>query len=58
MQKRDEKDQTVCVTVYLDLETNQKLIKAVSNSKRSKRAEITVRIKDHLNKFPGDSNKF
>lgn len=50
--KEEKKKKTTCVTAQLDHETNQKLNEAALRSKRSKRAEMVVRLKDHLNKYP------
>ncbi|WP_440862644.1 TraY domain-containing protein [Symbiopectobacterium purcellii] len=40
------------VFVRLDDSTNERLIKAKNRSGRSKSNELTVRLKDHLERFP------
>lgn len=40
------------VMIRLDEDTNNKLLRATKNSNRSKTNEATVRLRDHLNRFP------
>lgn len=40
------------VTIKLDDATNNRLISAKNRSGRSKTNEMTIRIKDHLERFP------
>ena len=40
------------VSVYLDEDTNNRLIKAKDRSGRSKTIEVQIRLRDHLNRFP------
>lgn len=49
-ERKQEKD--VYISTRIDAETNQMLIKAAKESRRSKHNELAVRIKKHLKKFP------
>lgn len=49
---------TITITLILDEETNEALIQATKNSKRSKRTEATLRLKDHLKKYPFSNDNF
>jgi len=40
------------VMIRLDEDTNNRLLKATENSGRSKTNEATLRIRDHLSRFP------
>ncbi|MHC6572438.1 TraY domain-containing protein (plasmid) [Escherichia coli] len=40
------------VSVYLDEDTNNRLIRAKDRSGRSKTIEVQIRLRDHLNRFP------
>ncbi|QDP73751.1 TraY domain-containing protein (plasmid) [Legionella israelensis] len=40
------------MSTRIDAETNQMLIKAAKESRRSKHNELAIRVKEHLKKFP------
>ncbi|EJB4454249.1 TPA: conjugal transfer relaxosome protein TraY [Escherichia coli] len=45
------------VSVYLDEDTNNRLIKAKDRSGRSKTIEVQIRLRDHLKLFPDFYNE-
>lgn len=45
------------VSVYLDEDTNNRLIKAKDRSGRSKTIEVQIRLRDHLKRFPDFYNE-
>lgn len=45
------------VSVYLDEDTNNRLIKAKDRSGRSKTIEVQIRLRDHLKWFPDFYNE-
>jgi hypothetical protein len=47
----------IYISTRIDAETNQMLIKAAKQSRRSKHNEMAVRLKDHLKKFINPDNK-
>ncbi|WP_419421630.1 TraY domain-containing protein (plasmid) [Legionella sp. D16C41] len=49
-ERKQEKD--VYISTRIDAETNQMLIKAAKESRRSKHNELAIRVKEHLKKFP------
>ncbi|OCL19323.1 hypothetical protein A9G07_10110 [Gilliamella sp. wkB72] len=51
-------ERTITITLILDEETNKALIQATKNSRRSKRTEATIRLKDHLKKYPFSNDNF
>lgn len=53
-----ERVRNITITLVLDEETNAALIQAAQKSKRSKRIEAAIRLKDHLNKYPFSSDNF
>lgn len=44
------------VSIYMDQDTELKLLKAADRSGRSKSAEIMMRLRDHLSRFPNFYN--
>ncbi|HAM2744735.1 TPA: TraY domain-containing protein, partial [Escherichia coli] len=40
------------VSVYLDEDTNNRLIRAKDRSGRSKTIEVQIRLRDHLKRYP------
>lgn len=51
-------ERAITITLILDEETNRALVNATKNSKRSKRTEATLRLKDHLKKYPFSNDNF
>ncbi len=45
------------VSVYLDEDTNNRLIRAKDRSGRSKTIEVQIRLRDHLKRFPDFYNE-
>jgi len=43
---------TVPMTLYLDQDTNLRILKAKDRSGRPKSTEAMIRLRDHLQKFP------
>lgn len=50
--KEKNKEKDVYISTRIDAETNQMLIKAAKESRRSKHNELAIRVKEHLKKFP------
>lgn len=45
----------VGISIRIDAQTNQLLSDAATTSSRTKRSEATIRLKDHLQRFPAIS---
>lgn len=45
------------VSVYLDEDTNVRLIRAKDRSGRSKSVEVQIRLRDHLRRYPDFYNE-
>ncbi|WP_185967390.1 TraY domain-containing protein [Legionella israelensis] len=51
-EKERKQEKEVYISTRIDAETNQMLIKAAKESRRSKHNELAIRVKEHLKKFP------
>lgn len=50
--EKNENLKDVYISTQIDRETNDLLSKAAKQSRRSKKNELAVRLKDHLKRFP------
>ncbi len=58
MRRRNTRNGTSrLVSVYFDEDTNIRLIRAKDRSGRSKSAEVQIRLRDHLRRFPDFYNE-
>jgi hypothetical protein len=51
-EKQKNQNQAVYISTRIDAETNEMLMIAAKNSRRSKHNEMAIRLKDHLKKYP------
>ncbi|HAW3293507.1 TPA: conjugal transfer relaxosome protein TraY [Escherichia coli] len=58
MRRRNAKAGTSrTISVYLDEDTNNRLIRAKDRSGRSKTIEVQIRLRDHLKRYPDFYNE-